>query len=46
MYRPAKWPGVMAGIRGGLGLAYGSINGRFKPEPGLELYPLLAGVVF
>ena len=46
VYRPAQGPGVMAGIRGGLGLAYGNINGRFKPEPGMELYPLIAGVVF
>lgn len=45
-YRSERGIGVSAGLRGGLGMAYGRSEDRFKPELGLELYPLLLGVVF
>jgi hypothetical protein len=45
-YRSERGIGVSAGLRGGLGMAYGRSEDGFKPELGLELYPLLLGVVF
>lgn len=45
-YRSEAGIGVSAGLRAGLGMAYGRSQDRFKPELGMEVYPLLLGVVF
>jgi len=46
VWRSPGGVGATAGVRAGAGPALGSINGRLKVEPGIELVPLQAGIIF